>query len=127
MNLTAIDPALGRMGEFSKATGNVTAPVQKLRDSTIFRDGVLPARIKSLAALLWAVSSRCEPCIKFYAQKARELGATDTELGEMLAIAPAMGACVAEMWALRAFAAAQDSTEANKSTEGDCNDEICCS
>ncbi|MGH8529511.1 MAG: carboxymuconolactone decarboxylase family protein [Nevskiales bacterium] len=126
MNLTAIDPALGQMGEFARATGNVTAPVQKLREMTLLRDGALPARIKTLAALLWAVSSRCEPCIKFYAQKARELGASDAELGEMLALAPTMGACVAEMWALKAFAAAKNPTEANQPPKGDDNAETCC-
>ncbi len=120
MNLQDIDPALGRLGVFAKISRNVPAQVQKLRDTAIFQDGVLPARVKTMAALLWAVSSRCEPCIKFYAQKARDLGASDAELGEMLAVAPAIGAYVAEMWALKAFAAAK------AATEGDRNNETCC-
>lgn len=125
MNLTAIDPALGRIAGFAKATDNTPGQVQALRASAIFRDGALSAKLKTLSALLWAVSSRCEPCIKFYAQKARALGATDAELGEMLAVAPAMGACVAEMWALKAFAAFESTPALPNPPSGESH-EMCC-
>jgi AhpD family alkylhydroperoxidase len=115
--LSDIDPALGRLGAFARVTRNAPAQVQKLRESAIFHDGALTAKVKTLAALLWAVSSRCEPCIKFYARKARDAGATDAELGEMLAVAPAMGACVAEMWALKAYHA---TTETGASDDAAC-------
>lgn len=115
MNLQDIDPALGQLGAFAKLSRNAPAQVQKLRELAIFRDGTLSAKVKTLAALLWAVSSRCEPCIKFYARKAREMGATNAELGEMLAVAPAMGACVAEMWALKAFSSFRDGVPADTS------------
>jgi alkylhydroperoxidase/carboxymuconolactone decarboxylase family protein YurZ len=41
----------------------------------------VPARYKALAATLWAVSARCEPCFKFYVQVAVRLGATQAESG----------------------------------------------
>jgi AhpD family alkylhydroperoxidase len=49
----------------------------------------MDARIKVLAALLWSVAVRCEPCVMPYARKAIELGASKAELSEMLAIAAA--------------------------------------
>lgn len=127
MNLTAIDPALVRMSGFAKATQNAPKHVQALRENAIFRDGALSGKVKTLSALLWAVNSRCEPCIKFYALKSRELGATDDEIGEMLAVAPAMGACVAEMWALKAFAAAGGEDRPLGASETGGADENCCS
>ena len=115
--LNDIDPALGLMAEFSKISHGTSEHLGEMR-AAVFTDGVLPARIKALAAVLWGVSARCEPCLKFYVRRARELGATDAEVGEMLAIAVAMGGCVGEMWALKAFQAASGQSE----TEG----ESCC-
>jgi AhpD family alkylhydroperoxidase len=109
-SLTHIDPALDLMTEFGKLTGHTTRHVNQMRQDTIFSDGVLPARIKVLAAVLWSISARCEPCIKFYVQRAAGLGVTENELGEMLAVASTMGGCVGEMWALKAFKAYHDFT-----------------
>ena len=82
--------------------------IDQMRQAAIYADGgALPARIKALAALLWSVSSRCEPCIAHYARKAIDFGATREEMSEMLAIASTMGGCVGETWALKAFAAAK--------------------
>jgi len=110
-DLKVIDPALGLMGEFSKLTGNTAVHVQKMRQEAVFTDGVLPAKVKVLAAALWGICARCEPCLKFYIIKARELGATDREIGEILAVASAMGGCVGEMWALKAYQAAKGDSE----------------
>jgi len=106
-DLKAIDPALGLMGEFSKVTKNTAGHIQKMRQEAIFTDGVFPAKVKALAAALWGISARCEPCLKFYMLKAKELGATEQEVGEFLAVASAMGGCVGEMWALKAYQAIQ--------------------
>lgn len=104
-DLKAIDPALGLMGEFSKVTSNTAGHIQKMREEAVFTDGVFPAKVKALAAALWGISARCEPCLKFYVLKAKELGATEEEIGEFLAVASAMGGCVGEMWALKAYQA----------------------
>ena len=105
--LKAIDPALEFMGGFARATGNTAGHLHTMREAAIFTDGVVPARVKALAAALWGISARCEPCLKFYILKAKELGASEQEIGEFLAIASAMGGCVGEMWALKAFQAAK--------------------
>lgn len=86
----------------------VARHLKVMRQEAIFSDGVIPARIKALAAALWSVSARCEPCIEAYMRKAQEFGATPQETAEMLAIASAMGGCVGETWANKALRAVED-------------------
>ena len=105
-NLNAIDPALAALADFSKVSQGTSQHINAMRQQAIFTDGALPARLKALAAALWGISARCEPCLKFYMLKAKELGATEAEIGEMLAVASTMGGCVGEMWAVKAFHAA---------------------
>lgn len=109
MQLTDIDPALGLITEFGKLTGCAAGHIQLMRQQAIFTDGAISARLKTLGALLWSISARCEPCLKFYMDQAVRLGATQEEVGETLAVASVMGGCVGEMWALKAFKAYKDS------------------
>ncbi len=108
MRLTEIDPALALSEEFGRITKGVAGHIERMRQDVIFSDGTLPARLKALAATLWAISTRCEPCLKFYIQRAAQLGATEAEIGEILAVAATMGGCVGEMWAMKAFKAYKD-------------------
>lgn len=101
----SIDPALGLMKEFSRVSSGTSAAIQGMRQRAIFTDGVVPARFKALAAVVWSVSARCEPCIRYYVGRAKELGVTREELGEVLGVASTMGGCVGEMWALKAYRA----------------------
>ena len=101
--LTDLDPAFDAMKDFSQATGGTTQAIEGMRRKAIFTDGALSSKIKTLGAVLWAVSAKCEPCIAYYVRRAREVGVTKEELGEMLAVASTMGGCVGEMWALKAF------------------------
>jgi AhpD family alkylhydroperoxidase len=97
------------------------AHIEQMRQLALYADGALSARVKVLAALLWSVAVRCEPCVAHYARKAVELGASREELAEMLAIASTMGGCVGETWALKAFAAARGTTLSDDQRE-----EACC-
>lgn len=115
--LTDIEPAYEHLTDFAKATHGTTGAIQGMRQKAIYSDGALPARVKALGALLWSISARCEPCIKYYVHKAVELGATEDEIGEICAVASTMGGCVGEMWALKAFAALKG---------GSTVDESCC-
>lgn len=103
-SLNSIDPALGLMGDFSKVSLGTSHKIQQMRQDVIFKDGHVSAKLKALAATLWSINARCEPCLKYYVLKAKELGATEEELGELLAVASTMGGCVGEMWALKAYA-----------------------
>ncbi|MGE4233109.1 MAG: carboxymuconolactone decarboxylase family protein [Bacteriovoracia bacterium] len=108
MNLKKIDPALELMSEFSKHTKGTVAHIQKMRQEAIFSDGTVSAKYKTLSAMLLAISSRCEPCIRYYVSQAIERGTNEAELGEFLAVASTMGGCVGEMWALKAYKAFKD-------------------
>ena len=114
-NLANIDPSLALLGRFAKISKGTTANIKKMRETTIYADGEFPAKVKVLAAMLWSVSARCEPCVEYYAAKAKEFGTTEAELGEFLALASTMGGCVGETWALKAYKAFTD-TAADDST-----------
>lgn len=119
-NLEKIDPALESLKDFTKVTHGIPSLVQKMRQETIFKEGSVPVKYKILAAVLWAISVRCEPCIRFYIQEATQKGVTEAELSEFLSLATTMGACVSEMWSLKAFKAYQDATLANNPTPESC-------
>lgn len=119
MSPNEIDPAFDLMAEFGKLTQHTTRHLAQMRQDAVFSEGVLSVRVKALAALLWSIAARCEPCIKFYAQQAVEHGANERELGEMLAVASTMGGCVGETWALKAFKAYRDCAEGKAATESD--------
>lgn len=110
--LTEIEPAYEHLSDFAKATRGTTGAIQSMRQKSIYSDGALSAKFKTLAALLWSISARCEPCVKYYALKSREVGASEEELGEICAVASTMGGCVGETWALKAFAAYRNVEEA---------------
>lgn len=106
--LENIDPALSYMQQFKHDSPGTSAHIAMMRDEAIFSEGEIPARTKALAAMLWSINARCEPCLTFYVNKARDLGASKGELNEMLAVASAMGGCIGEMWALKAYRAAYE-------------------
>ncbi len=108
VELEKIDPALALSKDFGKLTRGTAAAIERMRQAAIFTDGHVPAKYKTLAAALWAVSARCEPCLRFYVRKAAAQGATEEELGEFLAVGATMGGCVGEMWSLKAYAAYKD-------------------
>lgn len=111
-DLNKIDSALTHLKSFSRVSKNTALNLQRMRQDVLFSDGVFSAKEKCLAAALWAISARCDPCIKFYTLKANELGATEEEVGEFFAIASTMGGCVGETWALKAYEVFKTESEA---------------
>ena len=107
-HLERIDPALGFLKDFGRVTNGLPAIVQKMRQESVFKEGKVPIKYKTLAATLWAISARCEPCIRFYVNEAVKQGATEEEFGEFLAIGATMGGCVGEMWSLKAYKVYKD-------------------
>ena len=105
MSVKDIDPALGLLAEFGKVANGIAGHIHEMRQVSIFKDGAVEAKHKILGSVLWSISARCEPCIKFYVQKALQCGVTEPEIGEYLGLAATMGGCVGEMWALKAYQA----------------------
>jgi len=118
--LENFDPALAAMKEFGTLCPESSKAIQSMRRSFIFKDGALPARHKALAAMLWSIAARCEPCVKHYAAEAKRLGASKEELAEFLGLAATMGGCVGETWAVKALHAF------NGTDEGGSSDAACC-
>ncbi|UCG32530.1 MAG: carboxymuconolactone decarboxylase family protein [Phycisphaerales bacterium] len=56
-----------------------------------FAAGALPAQVKELIALAISVSLRCEPCMNYHAEQARQTGASDAELLETMTVGFEMG------------------------------------
>lgn len=115
-DLASLDPALASMQRLRELCPQTSAAVGRMRAEAIFSDRALPARHKVLAALLWSMAMRCEPCVKFYAREARRRGASLEELAVFLDVAATMGGCVGETWAvkaLHAFERADDAAQAD--------------
>jgi alkylhydroperoxidase/carboxymuconolactone decarboxylase family protein YurZ len=70
-----------------------------------YRDGVVPAKYKLLAAMAISIAIRCEPCIRAYVQMACDKEIAQEELIEFLEVAMTMQGCPGEEWALKAWAA----------------------
>lgn len=95
---------LRRGASFARVTKGTTGQLERMRHAAIAADGAFPPKVKALAAMLWSIAARCEPCIAHYARQARAAGATEAEAGEFLALAGTLGGCVGETWARKAFA-----------------------
>jgi AhpD family alkylhydroperoxidase len=61
-------------------------------ESTVWKDGALPAKTKELAALAVAHVTECPWCIDVHARRAAQAGASDEEIGELIFVAMAMAA-----------------------------------
>ncbi|HAU1249872.1 TPA: carboxymuconolactone decarboxylase family protein [Legionella pneumophila] len=105
IKLEQIDPALGLMKSFAKISLGTAEKIQQMRQEVIFKEGILPAKIKALIAMVSGINERCEPCLIYYTLQAKKLGTTEAELGEVLAVVSTMGGCVGEIWALKAYKA----------------------
>lgn len=75
-------------------------------DKAAMAAGAIPKKYKEMMALAVAFTTQCPYCIEIHANKAREEGASDQEIAEVVAIAAA----------LRAGAAITHGTHALKGT-----------
>lgn len=89
----------------------------KLHEGAV-ADGVVPARIKELTALVIAVVKRCDGCIAHHAKAAARAGATPDEVAEMLSVAILMDGGTATVYGPRAWDAYTEFAEATPSLRG---------
>lgn len=88
--------------EFRKLSPKVTGGLVRMRQET-FKDNIVPAKYKILAALCIVVNTKCEPCIKTYTKMAYKSGVTLDELIEFLNVSMTEGGYPGEQWALKAY------------------------
>ena len=58
----------------------------------VFEEGTLSIKVKELIAVACAHITRCPYCIDSHVQKAKQAGATDEEISEVIFVAVAMNA-----------------------------------
>lgn len=61
-------------------------------DKIALAEGAIPGKYKELTALAVTFTTQCPYCIELHSNKARELGASDTEIAEVVLIAAALRA-----------------------------------
>jgi AhpD family alkylhydroperoxidase len=101
-------------------TPHVTGGLIKMRQET-FRDAVVPAKYKILAALAVVIVTKCEPCIRGYVKMAFEANVTEEEFIEFLNVAITEAGCPGEQWAMIALGVFKDLQEG-----GQVEEEVCC-
>lgn len=103
---------------YQEVINELDGPTRELRDAApgawagftalhreAVADGVLPARIKELMALVVAVVKRCDGCIAYHAKAAARRGATAEEVAEALSVALLMDGGTASVYGPRAWQA----------------------
>jgi AhpD family alkylhydroperoxidase len=61
-------------------------------DKAAMAEGTIPSKYKELMALAVAFTTQCPYCVEIHAKKAREAGASDPEIAEVVAVAAALRA-----------------------------------
>ncbi|RMH02822.1 MAG: carboxymuconolactone decarboxylase family protein [Nitrospirae bacterium] len=88
--------------ELRRLSPKVTGGILRMREEA-YRDKVVPAKYKLLAAMSISIALRCEPCIQAYVKMAVDRGISQEELIEFLEVAMAMQGCPGEEWAVKAY------------------------
>lgn len=72
-------------------------------DKAAMADGAIPVKYKELMALAVAFTTQCPYCIEVHSGRARQAGATDAEIAEVVAVAAALRAGAAITHGTHAF------------------------
>jgi AhpD family alkylhydroperoxidase len=72
-------------------------------DNAAMADGAIPVKYKELLACAVAFTTQCPYCIDIHSKKARDAGATDNEMAEVVAVAAALRAGAAITHGTHAF------------------------
>ncbi len=73
-------------------------------DKAALADGAIPVKYKELMACAVAFTTQCPYCIEVHSKRAREAGASDPEMAEVVAVAAALRAGAAVTHGTHAFA-----------------------
>jgi AhpD family alkylhydroperoxidase len=63
-------------------------------DNQFYQEGALPAKTKEMLGLMASFVMRCDDCINYHLDKCFQLGVTDTEMEELLAIGVLVGGSI---------------------------------
>ena len=63
-------------------------------DTTTYMEGALSVKVKELMGLATSMVLRCEDCIKYHIIRSVQLGCTDDEIAETIAVAMIVGGSI---------------------------------
>lgn len=72
-------------------------------DKAAMAAGAIPVKYKELMAVAVALTTQCPYCIQIHSARAREAGATEQEMAELVAVAAALRAGAAMTHGTHAF------------------------
>ncbi|GAB4235140.1 MAG: carboxymuconolactone decarboxylase family protein [Acidobacteriota bacterium] len=83
-----------RMNERILAQDNLAVKRFFSLDSQVYREGALDAKTKEMLGLVASLVLRCDDCVMYHLKRCRELGTTQDELFEVLAIGLVVGGSI---------------------------------
>jgi AhpD family alkylhydroperoxidase len=97
--------SMSNLGKLKILDANASAAMQAFWafDKAAMADGAIPVKYKELMALAVAFTTQCPYCIEIHSGKARQAGATDPEIAEVVTIAAALRAGAAITHGTHAF------------------------
>ena len=97
--------SISNLGKLKTLDANAPGAMQAFWafDKAAMAEGVIPRKFKELMALAVAFTTQCPYCIEIHSSKAREAGATDPEIAEVVALAAALRAGAAITHGTHAF------------------------
>ena len=83
-----------KLGKLKTIEANAPAAMKAFWefDKAAMADGAIPVKYKELMALAVAFTTQCPYCIEIHSGKARQAGATDAEISEVVTISAALRA-----------------------------------
>ena len=86
--------SMKHLGKIKTLDANAPAAMQAFWafDKAAMAGGAIPAKYKELMAVAVALTTQCPYCIQIHSDKAREAGASEQEISEVVAVAAALRA-----------------------------------
>ena len=96
---------MSNLGRLKTIEANAPAAMQAFWafDKAAMADGAIPVKFKELMALAVAFTTQCPYCIEIHSGRARQAGATDAEIAEVVTVAAALRAGAAITHGTHAF------------------------
>lgn len=97
------------LGKLKALDANAPAAMQAFWafDKAAMAEGAIPVKYKELMAIAVAFTTQCPYCIEIHSGRARQAGATDQEIAEVVTVAAALRAGAAITHGTHAFTGAK--------------------
>lgn len=83
---------IGKLGKLGSAAGDGTMKAFSALNDAAMADGAIPKKYKELIALGVALTTQCAYCLEIHKRAAKNAGATENEIAEVVFVAAALRA-----------------------------------